>query len=103
MAFKMYLRAGITLPSVSSTLPGIPRIVADGTIVNVVIPNSPRPVISHAFQVGNTSEPWTPPYVIPKAPSNDTFINTGRHLLVAFDVLFDATFGYYGLTDVRTE
>lgn len=97
----MYLRAGITLPSVPSNLPGIPRIVANGTIVNVAIPDSLRPVVQHTFRVGDTSDPWTPPYVIPKAPSTETFINTGRYLLVAFDVLFDATFGYYGLMDVR--
>ena len=100
MVFKMYLRAGITLPSVSSAHPGIPRIVANGTIINIAIPDNPRPAISHDFRVGDTSDPWTPPYVIPKAPSTYTFINTGRHLLIAFDVLFDATFGYYGLIDV---
>lgn len=99
----MYLRAGVTLPSVSSGLPGVPFIVANGTMVNVAIPDSQSPAILHAFRVADTSDPWTPPYVIPQAPSTDTFINTGRHLLAAFDVLFDATFGYYGLIDVRSK
>lgn len=102
MISQMYLRAGITLPSVPSTLPGISRIVSNGTIVNVAIPDGVTPAILHTFRVGDFSDPWTPPYVIPEASSTQAYINTGRHLLVAFDAMFDAKFGYYGLRDVRT-
>jgi len=68
--------------------------LANSTEVKVSFPDDAAPVAEYRFQVGS---PQAPTAVIVTRPSDQAFVNTGRHMLRQFDVLFDADGGWFGL------
>ncbi|EPX58030.1 hypothetical protein D187_004319 [Cystobacter fuscus DSM 2262] len=57
------------------------------------------PIASYTFTVGNTPppNPLQPAQVITSTKGKSAFVNTGRHFLRGFDVLYDADGGFFGL------
>ncbi|HET7230811.1 MAG TPA: hypothetical protein VFJ16_12455 [Longimicrobium sp.] len=72
--------------------------LADGSRVVVRFPGEPM-VAFYTFVVGDTANPMAPVVAIPSIvdTASVTFVNTGRHFLRNFDVLFDAVEGWFGL------
>jgi len=72
--------------------------LADGSQVTVRFPGAASPVAHYTFRVGDTGNPMQPTIAIPSiVDTTATFVNTGRHFLRDFDVLFDAQGGWFGL------
>ena len=51
-----------------------------------------------AFTVGQ-GDPIAPSQVLVNSPMTKAFVNTGRHALRRYDVLFDADGGWFGLRE----
>ncbi|GKT16763.1 hypothetical protein AVHY2522_12875 [Acidovorax sp. SUPP2522] len=66
----------------------------DGTRVQVMFPDAQAPVAQYDFRVGDADAPQS---VLVNAPGRPAFVNTGRHLLRQFDLLYDAEGGWFGL------
>ncbi|WP_052518942.1 hypothetical protein [Archangium violaceum] len=74
-------------------------VLVDGSQVTVRFPDNEAPVASYTFTVGDTAQanPLAPAQVITTANGKTVFVNTGRHFLRGFNVLFDAEGGLFGL------
>ncbi|MDA8523498.1 hypothetical protein [Acidovorax sp. NCPPB 4044] len=70
----------------------------DGTRVQVMFPGAQSPVAEYDFRVGDAAAPQS---VLVNSPGRPAFVNTGRHMLRQFDVLYDAEGGWYGLRPSR--
>ena len=74
------------------------RGLANGSRVRVSFqPAAGGPAPSYGFTVGDTTNPTTPSVVITSIDSAAVFVNTGRHLLRAYEVAYDADGGFFGL------
>ncbi|WP_165585611.1 autotransporter outer membrane beta-barrel domain-containing protein [Roseococcus sp. SYP-B2431] len=76
--------------------------VADGTVVGITLPGGAADFLSYSFTVQNgaggdlvQNTPLTPQNITVSGGSN-AFVNTGRHFLNSFDVIFDAGNGFIG-------
>ncbi len=68
------------------------------TPVQVMFPGAQAPVAQYDFRVGDAAAPQA---VLVNSPGRPAFVNTGRHMLRQFDVLYDAEGGWFGLRPVR--
>ncbi len=76
---------------------GFIQVLADGTTVGVSLPGVPDPVAVDWFTVGDGT-PLEPRHVIPwQSATSPTFVNTGRHFLRRYQLLYDARNGYIGV------
>jgi hypothetical protein len=66
----------------------------DGQTVTVTVPTTPATTFT--FTVGQ-ADPAAPTQVLVNSPMTKAFVNTGRHALRRFEVLFDADGGWFGL------
>lgn len=75
--------------------------VADGTVIGVSLPGGAADFLSYSFTVQNTTggivrdTPPTPADITVSSGAA-SFVNTGRHFLASFDVIYDAGNGYIG-------
>jgi hypothetical protein len=74
-------------------------VLADGSQVTVRFPDNNAPVAFYTFTVGDTTQanPMAPAQVITSTNGKTAFVNTGRHFLRDFNVLYDAEGGLFGL------
>jgi hypothetical protein len=79
-------------PSTGNLVPGLPN----GARVRVSFPNAASPMAFYTFVVGGAN-PMQPTVALVNPAATPAFVNTGRHFLRDFDVLFDAVGGLYGL------
>ncbi|WCM93019.1 hypothetical protein M5C99_22250 [Acidovorax sp. NCPPB 2350] len=70
----------------------------EGTPVQVMFPGAQAPVAQYDFRVGDAAAPQA---VLVNKPGSPAFVNTGRHMLRQYDVLFDAEGGWFGLRASR--
>ncbi|MGQ9366958.1 hypothetical protein [Azospirillum sp. ST 5-10] len=70
--------------------------LAPDSRVEVRFPGAGRPIATYGFTVGS-GDPLAPSAVIVNRPGTPAFVNTGRHVIRGFDVLFDADGGWFGL------
>lgn len=74
-----------------------------GATVTVSFPDAANPVAQYSFTADNsTTNPDGPAPSVVLIPSaaDPAFVNTGRHLLRAYDVAFDADGGWFGFRKV---
>ena len=90
------------------TLPGFPTTgnLADSNDLDVALLGLPIGTVGYTFTVGDTSNPLGPtsvqwsglqPGAFSEGQSYVTLVNTGRDVMNAFNVLYDASNGYRGL------
>jgi hypothetical protein len=90
------------------TLPGFPTTgsLASGNDLDVALLGLPIGTVGYTFSVGDTTNPlgptsvqWSPlqPGAFSEGQTYTTLVNTGRDVLNAFNVLYDASNGYLGL------
>ena len=72
------------------------KVLDDGQTVTVTVPTAPA--TTFAFTVGQ-GDPIAPSQVLVNSPMTKAFVNTGRHALRRYDVLFDADGGWFGLRE----
>jgi hypothetical protein len=110
---QMYLSlpSDVQVRSVCASDPSVKKVqvnaLQDGSRVAVRFPDDQNTIAFYSFIVGDEANPMLPdlvilprpqPCTLPLPPSNAaTFVNTGRHFLRRFDVLFDAEGGKFGL------
>ena len=70
------------------------KVLAPGQTVTITVPT--QPVTTLAFTTGQ-GDAIAPTQVLVNSPMPTAFVNTGRHALRGFDVLFDADGGWFGL------
>lgn len=68
------------------------------TPVQVMFPGAQAPAAQYDFRVGDAAAPQA---VLVNSPGTPAFVNTGRHMLRQFDVLYDAEGGWFGLRPSR--
>ena len=69
----------------------------DSSRVTVRVPATGDIAGSYTFTVGEAGNPAAPCHVSLTRPKPAAFVNTGEHFFRAFDVLFDADGGWFGL------
>jgi hypothetical protein len=74
--------------------------LASGAEVTVSFPGVNRPVAQYSFTVGDTANEAAPSVVLVTHGDMPAFVNTGRHLLRAYEVAFDADGGWFGFRKV---
>jgi hypothetical protein len=90
------------------TLPGFPTSgsLADNNDLDVALLGLPIGTVGYTFTVGDTTNPlaptsvqWSPlqPGAFSEGQTFTTLVNTGRDVMNAFNVLYDASNGYLGL------
>jgi subtilase-type serine protease len=90
------------------TLPGFPTTgnLANSNDLDVALLGLPVGTVGYTFTVGDTSNPLGPtsvqwsalqPGAFSEGQTYTTLVNTGRDVLNAFNVLYDASNGYLGL------
>lgn len=70
------------------------KVLAPGETVRLTVPT--QPATTFAFTVGQP-DPAAPTQVLVNSPMATAFVNTGRHVLRRYEVLFDADGGWFGL------
>ncbi|MFI5302592.1 MAG: hypothetical protein ACHREM_31260 [Polyangiales bacterium] len=87
-----------TSPMPTSVIDATTNRLVTGTAVSIAIPDATSPALTFSFTTGATNDA-TPSFVTwsDHLHSGHPFINTGRHLLAAADVYFDAKNGQYGV------
>lgn len=99
---SMYISTPAPATSVPTRNPNIhDRVVlvpalAAGTRVTVRIPGQQAQIGSYSFAAGDTTSRVAPALAMRTADAA-VFVNTGRHFYRAFDVLYDADGGFFGL------
>lgn len=74
--------------------------LAAGSAVTVSVPATGTPAVTYSFTVGNPADTLQPSLVIVTGPGSPAFVNTGRHFLRGFEMLFDADGGWVGFRPV---
>ncbi len=73
------------------------KVLAPGQTVTITVPT--QPATTFAFTMGS-GEATVPSQVLVNSPSAKGFVNTGRHVLRRYEVMFDADGGWFGLRAV---
>ncbi|MFM2043031.1 MAG: hypothetical protein RLY86_1607 [Pseudomonadota bacterium] len=71
-----------------------------GAEVKVTIPATGTPAATYSFTVGNAADTLQPSLVIVTSAGTPAFVNTGRHFLRGFEMLYDADGGWVGFRPV---
>jgi hypothetical protein len=100
---QMYLTVTSQVPVTTVLAPDLsgPKrrvpVLKDGSRVTVRFPGNDNPIAFYTFTVGDQSNPMGPAQVITSTNGTTAFVNTGRHFLRHFNVLYDAEAGLLGL------
>ncbi|WP_224240417.1 hypothetical protein [Hyalangium gracile] len=86
----------VLAPDLSSPKRQVP-VLKDGSQVTVRFPGNDHPMAFYTFKVGDKGSDMQPAQVITTKNGKNAFVNTGRHFLRNFNVLYDAEGGLFGL------
>lgn len=95
----MYISTPVPVDTLRTTDPSDCESVAalaPGAQVTVRFPSDTGQVAFYSFTVGDSANRLQPSLAMP-ARDAKVFVNTGRHFYRAFNVLYDAVGGYFGL------
>jgi hypothetical protein len=100
----MYISTPVPMGTVRITNPSdgdSAAALAPGVQVTVRFPGDTGQVAFYHFVVGDRANSMQPSVAMP-TPDQNVFVNTGRHFYRAFNVLYDADGGYFGLRWIGT-
>jgi hypothetical protein len=103
IAGTVLVDTGIAGMFVSGPVHVVPELHSDDTItVSVADPFAPAP-LEYSFLVGLGGQPaevGLNPSSVSRVEEANVFVNTGRHVLFGYDVLYDARAGRYGFSQL---
>jgi hypothetical protein len=74
---------------------GLRQCAPNGTVVTLYLPDQSAPVAVSSFVVGQSGNPLRPDGVV-MVNGSAVFLNTSRHFLGGFDLIYDEADGFVG-------